>query len=116
MTVIIIGLGFVGLTLGLALADKGIKIHGVEKSPTTFDSLSKGIPTVNENGIDQYMTKNLGKTFFVHQNLSDIQKSDRRNQILSKRTETNGYRSGHCPRKRRIGPRPGIWQTRSAQP
>ena len=32
--VCIIGLGYVGLTLAVAMADVGIKVHGVERDPS----------------------------------------------------------------------------------
>ena len=63
MAIAIIGLGYVGLTLALALADKGIKVLGVEINPDAYTKLSKGIPTRNELGIDKYLKRNLGKNF-----------------------------------------------------
>jgi len=59
MTVAVIGLGFVGLTLSLALADKGVKVSGVEINPDSYNKLSSGVPTLNEHGIDQYLKRNL---------------------------------------------------------
>jgi len=72
MSVAIIGLGFVGLTLGLALADKGIKIYGVEINSKNLEKLSRGIPTFNEKGIEQYMQRNNGKTFHVFSKLEEF--------------------------------------------
>lgn len=70
MSVAIIGLGFVGLTL--ALADKGVKVYGVETNPNTLKKLSQGIPTFNENGIEQYLQRNIGKTFHVFSELDEF--------------------------------------------
>ena len=75
MTVVIIGLGFVGLTLGLALADKGVKVYGIETNEKSFEKLSKGITTFNEKGIEEYFKRNLGKTFHVFSKLEDIPSS-----------------------------------------
>ena len=72
MTVAVIGLGYVGLTLALVLADKGIKISGVEINPDVYTKLSKGIPTRNEFGIDKYLKRNLGKNFNVFLNLDTL--------------------------------------------
>lgn len=72
MTVAVIGLGFVGLTLGLALADKGVKVYGVEIKKDSFDKLSKGISTLGEKGIEQYLIRNLGKNFHVFTKLDDF--------------------------------------------
>ena len=73
MTVTVIGLGFVGLTLSLALADKGVKVSGVEINPDSYNKLSTGVSTLNELGIDQYLKRNLGKNFHVFSKLEDVQ-------------------------------------------
>lgn len=61
MNVAIIGLGFIGLTLALSLADRGVKVFGVEKDQKTFSTLSKGIPTLKEKGIQRILERNIGK-------------------------------------------------------
>jgi len=72
MNVAIIGLGFVGLTLALSLADRGVKVFGVEKDQKSFSTLSKGIPTLKEKGIQQILERNIGKNFQVFQSLEEI--------------------------------------------
>jgi UDP-N-acetyl-D-mannosaminuronic acid dehydrogenase len=72
MVVAVIGLGFVGLTLSLALADKGVKVYGVETNPNTLKILSQGIPTFNENGIEHYLERNIGKNFQVFAKLDEF--------------------------------------------
>ena len=72
MTIAIIGLGYVGLTLALALADKGVKVLGIEINPDVYTKLSKGIPTRNESGLDKYLKRNLGKNFNVFLNLDNL--------------------------------------------
>ncbi len=42
--VCIIGLGYVGLTLAVAMADTGFTVHGVEKRDEVLDGLAKGEP------------------------------------------------------------------------
>jgi len=72
MVVAVIGLGFVGLTLSLALADKGVKVYGVETNPNTLKILSQGMPTFNEKGIEQYLQRNIGKNFQVFAKLDEF--------------------------------------------
>ena len=72
MVVAVIGLGFVGLTLSLALADRGVKVYGVETNPNTLKILSQGIPTFNENGIEHYLERNIGKNFQVFAKLDEF--------------------------------------------
>ena len=72
MVIAVIGLGFVGLTLSLALADKGVKVYGVETNPNTLKILSQGMPTFNEKGIEQYLQRNIGKNFQVFAKLDEF--------------------------------------------
>ena len=72
MTVAVIGLGYVGLTLALALAQNGVKVLGVEIKHDSYEKLSKGIPTLNELGIDQCLKRNLGKNFHIFSKLEDL--------------------------------------------
>ena len=60
MFVAVVGLGFVGLTLSLALVEKGVKVAGIEINPESYEKLSNGIPTINESRVEQYLKKNLG--------------------------------------------------------
>ena len=53
MNIAIIGLGFVGLTLSLSLADRGLKIYGVETNRDTLNKINNKIPTINEYGIKE---------------------------------------------------------------
>ena len=72
MYVAVIGLGFVGLTLSLALAEKGVRVAGVEIKEESYKKLSQGIPTFNESGIDRYLERNLGKNFEVYSKIEDL--------------------------------------------
>lgn len=72
MNVAVIGLGFVGLTLSLGLADRGIKIYGVETNINSYNKISKGIPPFNEKELDRYLKRNLGKNFEVFTKLENL--------------------------------------------
>ena len=72
MIVAVVGLGYVGLTLALALAENGVKVAGIEIKHDSYEKLSKGIPTLNELGIEQYLKRNLGKNFHVFSKLEDL--------------------------------------------
>lgn len=73
MFVAVVGLGFVGLTLSLALVEKGIKVAGIEINQESYEKLSKGIPTINESGVERYLKKNIGKNFQVFSKLEDLE-------------------------------------------
>ena len=72
MNIAIIGLGFVGLTLSLSLADRGFKIYGVEINRDTLDKINNKVPTINEYGIKEILERTLGKTFFPVMELEEL--------------------------------------------
>lgn len=54
-SVCIIGLGYVGLTLGVALARSGIKVHGVEINNDVINSLDNFQAHFSEKGLNQIL-------------------------------------------------------------
>ena len=69
------GLGYVGLTLALTLADSGIVVHGVEKDEKKVQSLEKGQPHFFERGLEPLLNEHLGENFTVNKSISEV-KSD----------------------------------------
>lgn len=67
----VIGLGYVGLTLSLALAEKKIKVYGYDSNSEVIDSLASGKSHIFEKDINKYLKKHLNKNFFVTNELSD---------------------------------------------
>ena len=53
--VAVIGLGYVGLTFAIALADVGFDVLGVEKRPDVVDMTNAGEPHFSENGLKGVM-------------------------------------------------------------
>ncbi len=64
--VCIIGLGYVGLTLGVALADVGFRVTGIEVAPEILKCLNEGRAHFTETGLDRRLRKNIdaGRFFF----------------------------------------------------
>src|SRR4051812_40734864 len=52
MKVAIIGLGYVGLTLGVALASRGVRVFGVETRRDIVELTAAGKPHFSEKGLD----------------------------------------------------------------
>ena len=65
MRVGIIGLGYVGLTLGVAMANKGIEVHGVETNQHIKACLKNNRAFFYEPGIDNIIKRVNEKTFHV---------------------------------------------------
>ena len=63
--IVIIGLGYVGLTLGLALAQKGYKIWGYDKNKKIIKNLRNGKSHIFEKNINKILKKTLNKKFFL---------------------------------------------------
>lgn len=70
-TVGVVGMGYVGLTLTAALADRGYVVHGVDASPHVVEALSKGRVHVYEPGVEEVFDRYLGKTIFISGSLPD---------------------------------------------
>ena len=61
----VLGLGYVGLTLGLTLADLGFKVRGFDINPSVLKALEKGRAHFYEEGLKDLIDDNLGKNFSV---------------------------------------------------
>jgi UDP-N-acetyl-D-mannosaminuronic acid dehydrogenase len=55
--VAIVGLGYVGLTLGTVLAEAGYSVLGVEKRPEVVDLTNQGIPHFSEGGLPDALAR-----------------------------------------------------------
>jgi len=55
--VVIIGLGYVGLTLAVSLANSGFNVHGVEKNSRILSELVNNKATFLENGLNDLILK-----------------------------------------------------------
>ncbi|RIA35360.1 UDP-N-acetyl-D-mannosaminuronic acid dehydrogenase [Hephaestia caeni] len=53
---VVIGLGYVGLTLSVALARRGIQVYGVEKRADVVEATNAGRPHFSEIGLDSALT------------------------------------------------------------
>jgi len=62
--VVVIGVGFVGLTLAMSLCSKGFKVLGVEKRKEIRVSLSNGITDVQEPSLGRILERSLGEGIF----------------------------------------------------
>ena len=55
-SVCVIGLGYVGLTLSLHLAKKGINVYGFDSKANIIENLSKGKSHIFEKNIEKIST------------------------------------------------------------
>ena len=62
-SVAIIGLGYVGLTLALTLAENGFDVIGLEKDKLIFNKINKKINPFYENGLKNLLNKHVGNSF-----------------------------------------------------
>ena len=69
--VTVIGLGFVGLTTALGFAQYGHKVYGIEANPERMKIIKGGKLPFFEPGLDEALTRHLGKNFFPTENLED---------------------------------------------
>ena len=72
----VVGLGFVGLTLSIASALKGIKVYGLEVNEVTKNNIKEGKAHFYEPGINNYLENVLNKNFFIVDDLDKIEELD----------------------------------------
>jgi UDPglucose 6-dehydrogenase len=70
MVITVFGLGFVGLTTALGLAEKGIKVYGVESNSERAGEISGGKVPFYEPGLDDALTRLLSNGFSVTSDIS----------------------------------------------
>lgn len=63
--VTIFGLGFVGLTTGVGLAEKGCKVYGFDINEDRLGTLRQGKLPFLEPGLDEALMRNLNHNFFL---------------------------------------------------
>jgi len=64
----IMGMGYVGLTLGAVMANKGFEVHGVEIDPTTLATIRQGRSHFYEVNLDALIRRGMKLgTFHIHE-------------------------------------------------
>ncbi len=71
--VVVVGLGFVGLTLALALARRGLDVRGVDTNPETLRLLRQRKAPFHENGIQECIEDLVGRRLIVCDSLEEAQ-------------------------------------------
>ncbi|MEJ2708568.1 MAG: nucleotide sugar dehydrogenase [Anaerolineales bacterium] len=61
----VLGLGFVGLTLAVVLADAGFEVLGVEQRQDVVESLQQGIPHFYEAGLANQLRTHVGRNLKI---------------------------------------------------
>jgi UDP-N-acetyl-D-mannosaminuronic acid dehydrogenase len=70
--VTIVGLGFVGLTLAVVMAELGFKIVGIENNPLILDKLKRGKPHFFEPGLeDRFLNVYSNESLIVQSKFND---------------------------------------------
>lgn len=73
MKILVVGLGFVGLTTALGLADKGFKVWGYDINRLHVEKIQRGIIPFKENTLPEVLNRTLDSEFCV---LKDIEELD----------------------------------------
>jgi nucleotide sugar dehydrogenase len=67
----VVGLGFVGLTFSLMLAESGIFVTGIDTDEKVLQNLQSGRPHFYEQGLETLLNEQLGKNFVVANDIED---------------------------------------------
>lgn len=68
---VVVGLGYVGLTMALALADVGYTVTGIDVDPKKLDMLRNGVSYVHEVGLEELLRETIGRNFKVSDTIPD---------------------------------------------
>lgn len=70
--VVIIGLGFVGLTLAAALAKLGLQVIGIENNEFKYNAILEKRPQVFEPQLVEILENTISKNFLIKKNIEEI--------------------------------------------
>ena len=69
MRIAVAGTGYVGLVSGVCLAEKGHQVICVDTDAGKVARINSGIPPIYENGLEEILKKNIGKSLWATTNL-----------------------------------------------
>jgi UDPglucose 6-dehydrogenase len=72
MNIVVMGLGFVGLTTALGFADKGLTVYGYDIDSDKLDTIRQGRIPFFEKGLKDALTRTYENTFFVLEDMKKI--------------------------------------------
>jgi len=67
--IVIIGQGFVGITMAMAMVNKGLKVLAIEHDEIQVNNIRRLMPNVQEPQLREILQANIGKNYFI-ENLS----------------------------------------------
>lgn len=65
MKIAIVGTGYVGLVTGTCFAEVGMNVTCIDIDQNKIDNLHKGILPIYEPGLDEMVSRNVGKKTFT---------------------------------------------------
>ncbi|HYG16772.1 MAG TPA: nucleotide sugar dehydrogenase [Bacteroidia bacterium] len=68
---VVVGLGYVGLTMAVVMADAGFLVTGVEVDDTRYSMLQRGESYIHEVGLPELLKEQIGRNFSVSKELPD---------------------------------------------
>jgi len=69
---IVVGLGYVGLTLAVSLAESGRKVYGIDNNENKISDLAKGKSHILEPGIEKILNARINKNLFILRHFIEI--------------------------------------------
>jgi UDP-N-acetyl-D-mannosaminuronic acid dehydrogenase len=68
---VVIGLGYVGLTMAVVMADAGFLVTGVDVDQSRIETLNQGKSYIHELGLEELVKEQVGKNFRVSTKMPD---------------------------------------------
>ena len=76
MEITVVGGGYVGLVTSACFADLGHTVRIIEIDPRKVEQINKGIPPIFEEGLEEILTKTIGKNLIAQADYQGIENSD----------------------------------------
>ncbi len=70
MKISVVGTGYVGLVSGVCLAEKGHHVTCVDNNPSKVSAINQGQAPIHEDGLDQLLTRHVGKRLWATEDLA----------------------------------------------
>src|SRR4051812_26156541 len=61
LTVAVVGFGYIGTCIGAVLADRGLRVHGIDVRRGVVDAINSGATVINEPGLSAMIKRVVAK-------------------------------------------------------
>ena len=76
MKITVVGAGYVGLVTGACFSEMGHTVHVIDRDPDKVVVINEGNPPIYEQGLDELLRRNVGRSLFATSDYEPVRDSD----------------------------------------